>query len=198
MIAFERENDTVFRLKVPFERIYTSVFLIEASKRILVDCATSAKDVETYIIPALQSKGYELSDLGALVLTHQHADHAGGFLRVMELAPNIEVIKEVCEICDGVCTYPMSGHTEDSIGVLDMRTGILISGDGLQGAGVDKYRCNVKSPEEYLSTLERIKQDGRIERILFSHAYEPWNCDSIVGREKINDVIAICKEYVKK
>ena len=38
MIEFEEEYEGVLRLKVPFERIDTSVFLIEADAPILVDC----------------------------------------------------------------------------------------------------------------------------------------------------------------
>ena len=40
----------IYRLKGPFEAIYTSVFLIKSpSGTILVDCATTDKDVDEYI-----------------------------------------------------------------------------------------------------------------------------------------------------
>ena len=198
MISFEREYEGVYRLKIPFETLYTSVFLILADRPILVDCATTAEDVERNLLPALEAVGYGLADISMLVLTHQHADHAGGFLRVMELAPNIEVIKDVREICDGVRTYPMSGHTEDCIGVLDLRSGTLITGDGLQGAGVGKYRCSVKSKENYLETLHRIERDERIEHLLFSHEYEPWYVNRIDGRARVLSCLEECRSYLKQ
>ena len=139
MIEFEEEYEGVLRLKVPFERIDTSVFLIEADAPILVDCATTAEDVDGVILPALKARGYTLSHLKTLVLTHSHGDHAG----------------------------------------------------------VDQYRCSIKLPEEYLKTLKRIQADGRIERILFSHAYEPWNRNRIEGRAEVLACLAECPNYLK-
>ena len=140
--------------------------------------------------------GYTLPDVSALVLTHKHADHSGGLSRILSLAPGLEVVRDIRELSDELCSYPIAGHTKDSIGVLDTRTGTLISGDGLQGAGIGKYRCSVADKVEYLKTIERIKKDERIENILFSHAYEPWYKDSIFGREKVLDILSKCTEYV--
>jgi glyoxylase-like metal-dependent hydrolase (beta-lactamase superfamily II) len=197
MNKFYNVTDSIYRLKVPFEAIYTSVFLIKSpSGAILVDCATTSEDVDQCIVPALVEMGYELSNIETLVLTHKHGDHAGGLERVLALAPNIEVVTSVRALCDGVCTYPMAGHTEDCIGILDMRSHTLISGDGLQGAGVDKYRCSVRKREAYLETIERIKNDGRIENILFSHAYEPWDRDSVIGRREVDACLSECIKYI--
>ena len=74
--------------------------------------------------------------------------------------------------------------------------GTLISGDGLQGAGVDKYRAYAQNQKAYYETLERIKQDERIENLIFSHAYEPWYKDHIFGRENVLDVLEECKKYI--
>ena len=194
---FYKETDKIFRLRVPFENLYTSVFLIDADNaKILVDTATYSDDVDCYILPALKKMGYTLSDISALVLTHKHADHSGGLSRILSLAPGLEVVRDIRELSDELCSYPIAGHTKDSIGVLDTRTGTLISGDGLQGAGIGKYRCSVADKVEYLKTIERIKKDERIENILFSHAYEPWYKDSIFGREKVLDILSKCTEYV--
>ena len=194
--AFLQEKEGIYRLKVPFEDLYTSVFLVETPQRlILVDCATTDDDVELCIIPALGKMGRELCDIDAIVLTHRHGDHAGGIDCVLRHAPHIEVVTDVKEIADGVCTYELHGHTEDCIGVLDARTHTLISGDGIQGMGIGKYRCSLESRAAYLQTLERVKSDERIESILFSHAYEPWDSDSAQGRETVIDRINFCIEY---
>ena len=197
MNKFYNVTDSIYRLKVPFEAIYTSVFLIKSpSGAILVDCATTSEDVDQCIVPALVEMGYELSDIKTLVLTHKHADHAGGLSRLLSLIPNIEVIRDLRELFDGICTYPMAGHTYDCIGVLDTRTNTLISGDGLQGAGVDKYRCSLQFPKAYLETIERIQSDKRVENILFSHAYEPWDRDSIIGRREVDACLSECIKYI--
>ena len=196
---FYRETDKIFRLRVPFENLYTSVFLIDVgSTKVLVDTAAYPSDVDSYILPALEKMGYAISDIGAIVLTHKHSDHAGGLSRILSLAPHLEVITDIREFSEVLCTYPMAGHTKDSIGVLDTRTCTLISGDGLQGAGVGKYRCYVADKEEYLKTIEKIKKDERIENILFSHAYEPFYKDSVLGRQEIEECLMQCKKYVKE
>jgi glyoxylase-like metal-dependent hydrolase (beta-lactamase superfamily II) len=197
MEQFVKEIDGIYRLRVPFETVYTSVFLIETDGgAVLVDCATTPYDVDNYILPALKERKHELSDLLGAVITHRHGDHAGGIGRILEHAPDIRVITEVGAITEDISVYPMAGHTEDMVGVLDKRTRTLISGDGLQGAGVDKYRCYVKSRDAYLETIERIRNDKRIENILFSHAYEPWYKDGAFGRETVEACLSDCLKYV--
>ena len=197
--VFQEEIKGIYRLKVPFERIYTSVFLVVSGNRtILVDCATTEKDVEEYIIPALGTLGYEVADLDAIVLTHRHGDHAGGLERLLSEAPGLEIVEDLRTLFDGIETYPMAGHTKGCIGVLDTRSHTLISGDGLQGAGVDQYRCSLRDPVAYRETLKRVQEDERIWNILFSHAYEPWNEDHVMGRENIRVCIKQCEQYIKE
>ena len=86
----------------------------------------------------------------------------------------------------------------DCIGVLDERSRTLITGDGLQGAGVDKYPCSTDDRDAYLATLERIRLDERVENLLFSHAYEPFCTDRMCGRESVLECLSKCAEYVKK
>ena len=198
--GFYREAPAICRLRVPFEGIYTSVFLIEADgKRILVDCAMTAADVEGIILPALAARGLSPTDIDTLVLTHRHGDHAGGLDAILQHAPAIRVVTAPDEtLADGILTYPLGGHTADSIGVLDTHTGTLISGDGLQGEGVDKYPCYTQDPEMYVQTLERILNDDRIESILFSHAYAPWNSDRATGRDLVIDCTKQCIAYQER
>lgn len=197
--VFQEEIKGIYRLKVPFERIYTSVFLVTSGSRaVLVDCATTERDVEEYIIPALKALGYEVAELDAIVLTHRHGDHAGGLKRLLSEAPELKVVEDLRTLFDGVETYPMAGHTVGCIGVLDTRSHTLISGDGLQGAGVDKYRCSLQDPTEYRKTLQRVQEDERIQNILFSHAYEPWNEDRVMGRESVRACVKQCEQYIKE
>ena len=197
--GFCEEMPGIYRLRVPFEGIYTSVFLVTSEEgAILVDCATTAEDVDGVILPALEEMGYGASDLRAIVLTHRHGDHAGGLPRLLEHAPRLEVIADVRPLWEGIATYALPGHTADSIGILDGRTHTLLSGDGLQGAGVDKYRCGLREPLAYLETLERIRGDEDIQNILFSHAYEPWYQDRILGRQAVLECLAECEKYGKE
>ena len=198
MSGFYRETNDIYRLEVPFYTVYTSVFLIKTSEGyILVDCATTDEDVDGYIIPALEEQGVSPSDVKKIVITHDHSDHAGGLPQILKRIPNIEVVKEVRMLADKVCTYPLPGHTKDFIGVFDSRTGTLISGDGLQGAGIKQYRTSLADKEGYLDTIERIRKDESIKSILFSHEYEPWYKNGVSGRENILNVLSDCLKYVK-
>ena len=199
MSVFYEEIKGIFRLCVPFEKIYTSVFFVRTEEgNILVDCATTAEDVDTVICPALRKLGYPLRSLRALVLTHRHSDHAGGLSRIRALAPDLPVRTEVGTRIGALEIYSMKGHTEDSVGVYDARTHTLISGDGLQGAGIDRYPCYTQNRAAYIETLERIKKDEKIQNILFSHAYEPWKNNRAEGREEVLARLRACEEIFKK
>ena len=198
-MSFVREIGEIYRLKVPFESVYTSVFFIKTENgNALVDCATTASDVDDVILPALNRLGVRLADIRYLILTHKHGDHAGGKARLLQHSPTLEVVQSVSPVSlKGITTYAMKGHTLDCIGVFDETSGTLIAGDGLQGAGIGKYRCSLESREEYVKTIERIEKDKTIENVLFSHAYEPWYKDGVFGRENVEKVLNDCRYCAK-
>lgn len=198
MSGFYRETNDIYRLEVPFYTVYTSVFLIDTPEGyILVDCATTNEDVDERIIPALERQGVPLSEVKKIVITHDHSDHAGGLPQILKQIPHIEVVKEVTNLANGVCTYPLPGHTKGFIGVLDERSGTLISGDGLQGAGIKQYRTMLADKNAYIETLERIRLDERIENVLFSHEYEPWYKNKMLGRKNVLECLDECRKYIK-
>ena len=58
MRLFEQEAAGIYRLRVPFEDLTTSVFLLETAKGpVLYDCATTSENVEQVILPALAEMG---------------------------------------------------------------------------------------------------------------------------------------------
>ena len=62
--SFQKEAEGIYRLKSPFESVYTSVFLVVAKEGLaLVDSATTKEDVDEWIVPALAALGYALSDI---------------------------------------------------------------------------------------------------------------------------------------
>ena len=64
---FHNATDGIYRLKILFDTVYTSVFLVETDiGDILVDCASNARDVDEFIVPALEKMG---RNIGKVVLT---------------------------------------------------------------------------------------------------------------------------------
>lgn len=197
-MTFKREIGEIYRLKVPFMSVYTSVFLIKTEiGNILIDCATTDEDVDEIILPALKEFGLCIADVKYLVLTHNHSDHAGGKGRLLRHNSEIQVITSVTKISDEIEIYPLKGHTFDFIGVMDLRNGTLISGDGLQGAGIGMFRCSLETKEEYLESIEKIRKDERVKNVLFSHAYEPWYKDGLFGRDEVEKCLQDCIECIK-
>ena len=54
-ISFIKLTNYCYRLKIPFDDIYTSVFLLTTEKgNVFVDCGTIPTDVTEYILPSLK------------------------------------------------------------------------------------------------------------------------------------------------
>ena len=199
MEKFLKEGEGLYRLKIPYDEVYTSVFLLQRKGiNVLIDCAAAKGDVEEYILPALAGMGVTPSRIDYLFLTHYHEDHAGGRPYLLRHNPKIKIVESVCDFVDGLEVYPMPGHTLGSIGLLDINSGTLVAGDGLQGDGVGRFRCTYESKEDYVKTLKKIQKDKRIKRILFSHAYEPWRKDVAVGEKEISACLEACLEVVER
>ncbi len=92
MISFEPVIGNIRLLKVPFGDSFTGVVLIDGDTKILIDSGALESDVDNILIPALEKEGYTLADIMYLLNTHSHGDHIGGFARIRELAPGIQVV----------------------------------------------------------------------------------------------------------
>jgi glyoxylase-like metal-dependent hydrolase (beta-lactamase superfamily II) len=68
---------------------YGSVYVIDAERPALVDSGIGAN--REHLFAALESVGIDREDLGAIVLTHVHLDHAGGAGYLAAACPNASV-----------------------------------------------------------------------------------------------------------
>lgn len=195
MLKFEPITNDILRLKVPFENIYTAVFLIKTeSGAILVDAATTKEDAENIILPAIDEV-LDRNGIKYLVCTHLHGDHGGGIIhllphlesirvaaaspRATELygAERVQLLKEGDTLC-GIDILSLKGHSPDCVGLFDKRTKTLIMGDAVQLYGITKYGCGVGMPREYRKTLERIGTLGA-KMLVASHEYYPLGSTAI-------------------
>ncbi len=205
----------IHRLEVPFLDIYTTVFLVETEEGIVVfDTATYPEDMDTYLVPALRELGAERPLW--VVISHNHRDHAGGLTRFAELFPETPVAagSEACSeripgrtvrvLSDGetlvgpLKAVTIPGHTADAIGILDTRTGTLMSGDCLQMYGIygsGAWGANISLIPEHIAAGEKLLTMD-IQTILASHNYHPhdWRAD---GKEAVADYIAQCAKALR-
>lgn len=207
MQEFEKITGGIYRLCVPFEDIYTGVFLIEANGGyLLFDTASSAADAEVYIIPALAHMNAAPEQI---LISHSHADHAGGLARLAAQFPNAKIgildaayaerhpDWHLCDICDGefllncIQILYLPGHTPDSIGLFDTRTNTLLSADCLQLRGIGRFGIGIADLNDYKKTLDRLAHMD-IEYICAAHEYEPLGCFA-AGKENVNYYLAECR-----
>jgi len=185
---FEKITDGIFRLDIPFDHLFTSVFLLEAEHPFLIDAATTRADVETYILPALRKTSAPSLD-GKLLLTHRHGDHSGGAPFLLKELPSWHLgVLSPERSLDYVTAIPLGGHTEDSMGYFDTRTRTLMSGDGLQFFGVGKYGCSIVDAALYEKTLARVASLAP-DAILSSHDFIGGSACAI-GCEQVNALIS--------
>ncbi len=183
----------ISRLIVPFKDIFTTIFTVETEEGVLIfDTGTYPEDITRHLLPFLAEKKIPADAIRAVFISHSHGDHAGGLATLAPLVPNAviytrsEKLKEefsprVCKPEDGdtilgvlrVVTIP--GHSGDSMGILDSRTGTLLSGDCLQLYGIfgsGAWGSNITLPTLHLQALEKLAALP-IQRIFAAHDYHP-------------------------
>lgn len=192
----------IFRLKIPFENLETAVFFVRDGDRLaIIDSATCASDVDRYLLPAARQLGGRVTHV---MLTHQHADHAGGVKRLLTCCPEATVYAIMPMPCarsallhpndrlfGRMQTIALPGHTQDSVGFWDLQTRTLFSGDCLQLAGIGRYVHGVSDLTAYLQSVARLKT-MRPARIVASHEYVPLG--SIAeGEEAVTAYLDACQ-----
>ncbi len=201
----------LFRILIPFEGdVTTTVYVVHCNGGVaLVDSATYSTDVDNYIIPALEELKIPIESVRHLLLTHNHGDHAGGAMRLLELARNTTIRASFAfdsprflPLIDGeliggrLQVVSLPGHTEHSVGFLDLKTKTLLSGDCLQLEGVGKYRNGIGFPSLYIESCEKLK-GMNISRIVTAHEYDPLG--SIAeGEGEVEKYLDLCIGIAKR
>ncbi len=198
----------LYRLLIPFEDLTTTVYIIKSQfGAAIIDSATYPSDVDDYILPALDALGLECDEIQYLLLTHEHGDHAGGISRLSECIPKAHVrasfehpLQKEKLLSDGeyllerLQVVLLPGHTQNSVGYLDLVTKTLLSGDCLQLGGIGKYRNGVRYPDLYRQSIETVKQ-MEIDRIVAAHEYDPLG--SIAeGKEAVFEYLQTCLDVL--
>ncbi len=208
-MQLNRLEEGIARLCVPFENLYTSVFVLtEGEGCMLFDAATTKSDTESITVPALQQAGLTPQ---IIVCSHMHGDHAGGLPSLLNAYPLAQVACFDTAVSYGDKTvHPadgdvllgrfevlnLKGHTKDCLALWDQKTSTLISGDCLQLQGIGRYGTAFVSYADYMATIDRVRA-LRPHRIIASHEYIPFG-SSALGKTAVSAYLDECARAARE
>lgn len=151
----------------------SAYILVRDGQVAIVD--TGVAGGEGDIEEALTELGMVWTDVGHVIITHRHPDHAGSAAAVLERTPDatayagpgdaeaIDVPGPVRVVDDGDTVFGLRiiatpGHTAGHISVLDDPGGLLVAGDALTGA--DDGTVSGPDPQ-YTDDLEQAQKSVR-------------------------------------
>lgn len=212
MNSFSEIAAGIFRLEVPFEGVYTTVFLLKTPEGCaLFDTATYPEDADNYILPALQGLGVPADSIRYIVLSHSHGDHSGGLNRLLDFLPDACIVSRSEDLraqyagrsfllpedeqtllgCLTVIAIP--GHAPDCLGLLDARTRTFLTGDSLQMAGLygrGDWGANITQIRDHFIAIDRLRTID-INTLVASHDYHPFGYIAH-GSEEISRYLDEC------
>lgn len=196
----------------PYYDVFTSFYTVETDAGVvLFDCGSFDTDFAAYVQPLLDARGVTRERLRYVFLSHDHEDHAGGLPALLDAYPEVTVLSRSediqarypavispengTRILDVLQVVTIPGHTADSMGLLDTRTGTLLSGDSLQLYGLfgsGEWGANIVLPTEHrlaLCTLRTLP----IEQVYTAHDYHPYGAEH-VGKEAVQRLLNACEQ----
>jgi glyoxylase-like metal-dependent hydrolase (beta-lactamase superfamily II) len=160
--------------------------LVRAGEAAIVDTGTAGSAGQ--IGEALVAAGVDWPQVGHVILTHKHGDHAGSVAEIIEEAadaavyagqadiPNIDAPKPIIAVADGDTVFGLRvvatpGHTAGHIAVLDETGGILVAGDALGTSGGTLTGSNPSFTEDADAAKASVVKMGTLtfETLLVGH-----------------------------
>lgn len=164
----------------------SAYILVRGGEAAVVD--TGVEGSEDAIEASLRAIGLDWAAVGHVILTHNHADHAGSASAVLERAagsagyagaadiPGITTPRELTAVNDGDRVFDLlvitaSGHTAGSICVLDHARGILVAGDALRTDGGRPALPEARFTDDMDEALASVAKLGALtfETLLVGH-----------------------------
>ncbi len=160
--------------------------LVRAGEAAVVD--TGVPGSEGAIAAALAAAGLGWSNVGHVILTHRHQDHAGSAPAVLDAAPEarayagaqdipaISTPRPLTPVADGDAVFGLRivatpGHTPGHVAVYDEAGGILVAGDAMRTVDGKPTPPGPDFTEDMGAALASIAKMGalRFETLLVGH-----------------------------
>lgn len=111
--------------------------------------------------------------------------------------PADAVLKEGALVGDRLEILHTPGHDDDAVSLLDRKTGILLTGDSLQGNGTVSQGIGFyQSLPDYLSALQKMKARTDLKTVLLGHDYDGIGY-LVSGEDAVKDALGYASERVR-
>jgi glyoxylase-like metal-dependent hydrolase (beta-lactamase superfamily II) len=166
---------------------FVSAFLlIRDGEGVIIDTGVAGSDDEIYA--AMTELGLDWSDIGNVILTHRHPDHAGSIDAILAAAPDavgwigaadlagVTTARPLTAVADGDEVFGLTivatpGHTPGHISVFDKVGGVLVAGDALGTVGGPLAGSNPQFTADAAAARASVVKLGKLkfETLLVGH-----------------------------
>ncbi|MEX2622553.1 MAG: MBL fold metallo-hydrolase [Acidimicrobiia bacterium] len=155
---------------------------------------------------ALGAADLTWANVGHVILTHHHPDHAGSIAAVLNAASaatgyignadldNVDTPRQLQAVNDGDEVFGLTvihtpGHTAGHISLFDAAAGVLVAGDAINGAGGGVVGPNPDFSEDHTQALASVGKlvGSSFETIYFGHGEPVMSGGSALITQLVRD-----------
>jgi hydroxyacylglutathione hydrolase len=210
MKEVEKVAEDLYLITQPFQGIFTGVTVVTGTNSVgIVDTGLKTTPVE-YILPLVSELGHKPEEINYIVNTHGHGDHIWGNKALREKTSVKIAVHELD--AEGVGTVDVklkdndtvklgdreflvvhtTGHTPGSICLYDEKDQVLITGDSVQGRGVEDGNLVIRNKQEYINSMKKLLK-LQIKTMIVDHPYRPFRKAVLTGEEPRQMIIESLK-----
>ena len=200
MKEVEKVAEDLYLITQPFQGIFTGVIVVTGTNSVgIVDTGLETTPAE-YILPLVSELGHKPEEINYIVNTHGHGDHIWGNKALREKTSAKIAVHELDAEGVGIVDVKLKdndtvklgdrqfrvvhtpGHTPGSICLYDEKDQVLITGDSVQGRGVEEGNLVIRNKQEYINSMKKLLK-LEIKIMIVDHPYRPFRKAVLTGEE---------------